>query len=71
MNNKKFIINNRTKLNDSEVFQYIASVLEQGLISNNNTEYCYISKFYSGVVVETTKTSYGYKILVYEEIGGQ
>lgn len=37
----KFIIDNRTTLNDKEVLKAVLAVVELGRISNDNTQYCY------------------------------
>ena len=60
----KFIIYDYTELGDISVMEIISDVMKQGLISNNNTEYCYATRFGGKGVVEMIKTKYGYKILV-------
>ena len=42
---EKLIIENRTKLTWLEVMPYVNAVLEQGKISNNNTQYCRMTTF--------------------------
>ena len=42
---EKLIIENRTKFTWLELMPYINAVLEQGKISNDNTQYCYLTKF--------------------------
>ena len=65
MKNKKFIIYNHTEnYNDYEIFEWITSCLKQGLLSNNNTEYCYCivrpcEKW--DLVFESHKTKTGYR----------
>ena len=72
MNNGKFIIQNDTKtFNDSKIFAYISDVLSKGLISGDNTLYCYASTYTFDtnkiLCIEMEKKKYGYKIYVYEE----
>lgn len=72
MNNRKFIIQNDTRtFNDSQIFAYISDVLSKGLISGNNTLYCYASTYTFGtgkvLCIETQKKNYGYKIYAYEK----
>jgi len=71
VNNKKFIIYNNTKsFDDYEVFSYIDDVLNKGLISGNDSLYCYASSYIfekKKLHIEMIKEKYGYKILVYEE----
>lgn len=72
MKNSKFIVYNDTKtLNDNEIFAYISDVLKKGLISGENTLYCYASTytFDTGKVlcIETQKQKYGYRIYAYEK----
>ena len=56
----KFIIRNHTELTDLQVFYRIQRVIELGLISNNDTEYCYVTGF-DDCYVWAKKTEYGYK----------
>jgi len=69
----KFIICNYTpnKINDLDLFHYVNECIKQGKISNNNTEYCYVTTFGYGtenrIVVSMQKTKYGYRIAVYNE----
>lgn len=70
MNNKKFIIHNYTEhYNDCEIFEFILGCLNEGLLSNNNTEYCYCivrqcEKW--DLVFESNKTKTGYRFNIYE-----
>jgi hypothetical protein len=61
----KFIIENRTELNDLDVFKRISSVVNLGLISDNDSVYCYATSF-DDCVVTFRETEYGYKIHVLE-----
>ena len=71
MKNDKFIIYNKTEhFTDYEVFNKILGVLGKGLISGDNDLYCYATTYFHervNVSVEFIKTSYGYKIYVYED----
>lgn len=60
---KKFIIYNHTKVSDYIIFKLITKVIDEGLISNNGKNYCYVVRF--GVcTIEMIKTKYGYKVIV-------
>ena len=67
----KFIICNYTpnKINDLVLFGYIYKSIEQGKISNDDTEYCYLTSFGKDDrdLVAIRKTKYGYKIDVYND----
>ena len=71
MKNNKFIIHNNTEhYRDDEIFEFILSCLKEGLLSNNNTEYCYCitrtcENWY--LVFNSKKTKTGYRFDVYEE----
>lgn len=47
----KLIIYNNTDLDMDEVLPYILSVIRQGRISNDNTQYCYHTVFKDGITV--------------------
>lgn len=70
MNNSKFIIHNSTKhYNDYEIFEFITECLGEGLLSNNNTEYCYCVIRQCerwDLVFISNKTKTGYRFDVYE-----
>jgi len=48
----KMIINNRSSLPDQEALLYISSVIEQGRISDNNKQYCYVTVFHGDIYGE-------------------
>lgn len=70
MKNNKFIIhNNTTHYDDYEVFEFILECLNEGLLSNNKTEYCYCivrecEKW--NLVFESKKTKTGYRFDILE-----
>ena len=70
MYTNKFIIHNNTKtFTDSEVFEFILHCINQGLLSNNKTEYCYctVRQFETKeLVCEFNKTKTGYRIDLFE-----
>ena len=70
MNNSKFIIHNSTKhYNDYEIFEFITECLGKGLLSNNNTEYCYCVVRQCerwDLVFVSNKTTTSYRFDVYE-----
>ena len=70
MKNSKFIIHNHTKdYTDYEVFEFILECLEKGLISNDNTEYCYCIVRECerwDLVFESNKTKTGYRFDIFQ-----
>lgn len=64
----KFHIENRAEVSGVLLFELVSKVINQGLISNNDTEYCYVTFIgLSGgneYIVQTIKTNYGYRIIV-------
>lgn len=49
------IINKREGVTDEEALYYVSHVVRQGKISDNGNCYCYVTKFYDGVVVLAEK----------------
>ena len=70
MKNNKFIIHNNTKsFYDFEIFDFISECMQKGLLSNNETEYCYCTvRQYETkeLVCEFTKTKNNYRIDLFE-----
>lgn len=70
MKNKKFIIYNYTEhYNDDEIFEFILECIGEGLLSNNNTEYCYCIVRQCenwDLVFDSSKTKTGYRFNIYE-----
>lgn len=68
---EKFIIYNHTPnaTSDLELFGLIYECIKQGKISNNNTEYCYVTIFgkENKLYVSFRKSKSGYRIDVYNE----
>ncbi len=62
---KKFIIQNEANIDDITLMDFIIAVMQEGLISGD--QYCYVTTFKGGVVVEMFKKKYGYKVLVYRK----
>lgn len=49
----KLIIENRSKtLTDQDACRLVMKVIEGGRVSNNNTQYCYLTSFNYGVTKE-------------------
>lgn len=71
MKNSKFIVYNRTKsYYDWEVFEFIKEIMQEGLLSNNETEYCYCTVRQHEtfeIVCVFNKTKNNYRIDVYEK----
>ena len=74
MYNSKFIIHNSTKhYEDWEIFEFILECLKKGLLSNNETEYCYCIVRQCErweLVFASNKTKTGYRFDVYENPRG-
>ena len=70
MKNKKFIIHNHTKSYlDYEIFYFVFETLKKGLLSNNETEYCYCVVWTTDkgqLIIESNKTKTGYRIDIME-----
>ncbi len=71
MKNPKFIVYNRTKsYYDWEVFEFIKEIMQEGLLSNKETEYCGCTvrqhEKYE-IVCVMNKTTKNYRIDVYEK----
>ena len=71
MRNTKFIIHNGTEhYDDWEIFSFITDCLQQGLLSNEGTEYCYLIARPCenwDLVFVSRKTKTGYRFDVYED----
>jgi hypothetical protein len=61
---ERLIIDNRTDKPMCEVLECCKSVVSQGRISNNNTEYCCLTTFYNGVKVWSFKNKKSDRLLV-------
>ena len=48
-----------SKISDEDGIKYISEVIKGGLVSNENTQYCYVTTFISGVRVYAEKTKRG------------
>jgi len=63
----KIIINSEC-IDDSSALTYVLKVILQGKISNEGTQYCYITQFESGHKVYADKTKSGtYTFRVWKE----
>lgn len=67
MKTDKFIIENYSNINDIKLFQYILTVIDGGLVSNDETQYSYLTLFKDRIVINFEKTKYGYKIRAWED----
>jgi hypothetical protein len=52
---EKLIIENRTDRPLSSLMGHVRTILEQGRISNNDTQYCYLTTFKDGIVIASEK----------------
>ena len=75
MKNSKFIIyNHTTHFKDFELFAHITNVMSKGLLSNNETQYCYASSYnYEKYIVsiEFMKKKNYYRIDIFENSKGE
>ena len=75
MKNSKFIIYNHTiHFKDFELFAHITNVMSKGLLSNNETQYCYASSYnYEKCVIsiEFMKKKNYYRIDIFENSKGE
>ena len=61
------IIINADGVSEAVAFAYVLRVIEGGKVSNNNEQYCYITKFWNGHTVYADKTKTGtYTFRVYK-----
>lgn len=63
----KLIIDNQTDLSEIEVFPYIWEIINQGKISNNNKQHCYVTTFKDGIVVCSFLNKKSERLLVYKD----
>jgi hypothetical protein len=65
--NERIIIENRTDLSMNEVLPYVKRVIAQGRISKNGTQYCYVTSWWSGLVVYADKNKRSDRFVVVRE----
>lgn len=64
----RIIINNESGMSDYDVTEYVATVINQGRISDNGKAYCYATTFpLSGIVVYATRRKASDSFLIREE----
>jgi len=68
---ERIIIDNQTDLPMSEVLSYVRHVIRQGRISQNDTQYCYVTTWTDEVIVFTGKNKKSDRFVVTKEIGGK
>jgi hypothetical protein len=76
---EKLIIENRTDQSLLTLLGYVQTVLSQGRISKNNTQYCFLTTFKDGIVIAADKNKasdrlvieYDQRIKDYHEKEGQ
>jgi len=62
---ERIIVENRTKLPMNEVLPYVEKVIADGRISNNNTQYCYVTSWLSyGITVYADKNKKSDRFIV-------
>lgn len=65
--NEKLIIENQTNIPMSDAILYIAVVIEDGRISNKNTEYCYHTSFTNGIHVASFKNKKSDRLIIWQD----
>lgn len=50
----RIIINNKSKLSDTKVLDYVQRVISMGRISNDDKQYCYLTTFPVDIAISTT-----------------
>lgn len=64
----KLIIDNQSDLTMEEALEYVLTVVQQGKISNNGKQYCYVTTFKkSEIVVVSYLNKKSERLLVYRE----
>ena len=63
----KIIIENRTEKPMIEILGYVATVMDQGRISNDGKQYCYITRFAGDIMVVTDLNKKSDRFVVYKD----
>lgn len=63
----KFIIEFDDEINPVTACECVRKVVEMGKISNNGSQYCFVSTFTSGIVVGTAKNKASHRFVVRKE----
>ena len=63
----KIIIENRTDKPDSHIVRLVASVIENGRVSNNGKQYCYVTAFSNGVSIASELNKKSDRFIAYNE----
>lgn len=64
---EKIIINNCTDRNMYEVLFYVAKIIENGRISNNEKAYCYMTSFSNDLLIVAKRNKNSDTFIVLEE----
>lgn len=61
----KLIIENKSEMTMSEALRYAINVIDQGRISANNTQYCYVTEYTNDkVIVYAAKNKKSDKLII-------
>jgi hypothetical protein len=63
----KIIIENGTDLTMLEVLPFVAYVMEKGRVSNNNTQYAYVTIWENGIVLSCDRNEKSDRFILYRE----
>lgn len=64
MNAEKIIIENRTGMPLAQVIWYVKQVMENGRVSNNGENYCYVTTWRNGITVYADKNKNSDKFVI-------
>lgn len=65
MEKKRLIIENRTELSMLDALLYVKKVVEQGRISNDGMQYCYLTSFANGICVASDLNKGSDRLIVF------
>ncbi len=63
----RIIIENRSSKSDAHVVRMVGNVIENGRISNNEKQYCYVTRFHTGLVISTDLNKASDKFIAYDD----
>lgn len=63
----KIIIHNDTDMDDIEAIWYVLEVMRDGRVSNFGKQYCYATRWSSGIVVMAGQNDKSDRFVVYKE----
>ena len=67
--NERIIVQNDTDKPTPEILDYVKVVMQMGKISNDNTQYCYATRFKDGIIVAAIQNKASVRFIVYSGAG--